>query len=405
MAQTNKRREFLINQGYPEKLINFLESSGVRKHMLWFLNQLKHKSDSPENTYNFKDTIKFINAHIESNGKNTFKNIDEAYKSAYVEDYKKKTVLKKALYTFKDGHSIVLLKPSDLQAEGMWMSNCIGGYSENVSSKNTALLALKNPDGDTLVHFEILKNGSLAQNFEKANMPVRNKYWKYVYEFFKNNSKNIPADKHFGFAWRAAMDFSNKGGINMTAQCVVPKRISKHIDNRGQMVTSLESSETLKEFKTHLPMIDFCEFDKDNFVKKLKEAKANIIKSLDDIINNAEITDGENLFVSDKIKEALFGEGSYLMKGDDYNILDLTMLTKQPVMEAMEEVRGYEAPNAHRNHFEPAVDGGFLVEQFEDVVMDHVNPQPIVRERADNYAVDAEYIIEDNYGGRHLNQG
>lgn len=373
MAQISKRKEFLIKQGYSSKLIDTLESCGVTKHMLWFLSQFKGVTDNVEHPYDFKDKIKMINAHIEFKGKNTFKNLDEAYKSAYVEEYRKKSALKKAIHTFKDGHTIVLLKPNDLQAEGMWMSNCVGNYTERVSSKERAVLALKNSDGTTLVHFEILKNGALAQNFEKANMPVRNKHWKYVNEFLKLNSKNIPSSKHFGFVWRTSMDFNNKG-INISAECVIPKRISKHMDGRGQMVTTLESSDTLKEFRINIPKVKFYEFEKEAFIKKIKEAKSDIIKSLDDIIANVEITDGENLFVSDKMKETLFGEGHYAMKGDGYNLLDLTMFHHEPVEEAPIEAEEMDAAPIRmaRDNFHPAMGGQV---RLEDVAYEQVERQ------------------------------
>lgn len=328
MAQ-NKRKDYLLKQGYSLELINILESCGVTKHMLWFLNQLRNNERARNITESMKSDIKVINEHIESKGKNVFRNMEEAFKSVYAEKARKNAAMKKALYAFKDGHSIVLLEPRDLHMESINMSNCVGGYVSRIESKEKALLALKSPEGDTLVHFELLKNGMLSQNFEKANMPVRHKYWKYIYEFFKQNSKNIPASKHLGFAWDAAIHW-NDSGYHMRVDCVMPTKISKYIDRNGQLATSIEKSNILKTFNIQIPRITLHEFDKNVFVKKLKLAKTDIIKAFDDIISNVEITEGENLYVSDKTKDIVFENSFYLMKGEEYNANDMTVLNDRP---------------------------------------------------------------------------
>lgn len=319
-----KRKEYFIKQGYSSNLINILESCGVDKHMLWFLNQLRHNGDGKNIDDKTKRDINMINKHIESKSKNNFNNMEEAYKSAYIENARKNLSIKKALYTFKDGHSIILLNTEDLILEGTNMSNCVGGYRDKIKSKNVALFALKNPEGDTLVHFEIMKNGMLSQNFEKANMPVRHIYWKYIYEFFKNNSKNIQSSKHLGFAWRSSMRQNQVGcGFEISVECVMPKKISKRIDNGGELITHIESSNIIKKFNAQFPSIYLTEFDKSNFIKKMKSAKSDIIKAFDDMIANVDITCGENLYVSDKIKEIAFGDGCYTMKGEEYNANDI----------------------------------------------------------------------------------
>jgi hypothetical protein len=318
--------------------------------MLWFLNNLKHHGGGQSFTDKYLNELTILNEHINSIGKNNFKSLEEAFKSVNADKNRKELSIRKAIHTFKDGHSIVVLKQSDLHSEGILMSNCVGGYGDRLLMKERAVLALKSPKGDTLVHFEIMKNGALSQNFERANMPVRHKYWKYVYEFLKINSKNIPDSKHFGFVWRSSIGYDAKG-INITSECVVPKQLMKHIDHRGKMATSIQSSEVLKNFHIHIPTVSFYEFDKNEFIKKLKDIKSDMIKSIDDIISSTEITEGENLYVSDKMKETLFGDGRYLMKGNGYNLLDMTMFSNDaqipaqvedvPV-EIMEEL--YEAP-------------------------------------------------------------
>lgn len=342
MAQTGKRREYFLQQGYSSVLIGVLESCGITKHMLWFLNQLKGL-DGKVATQDFKSHLGFINKHIESKTKNNFKTLEEAYKSACLASAKKNSLLKKALYTFKDGYSVLLLEPTDLYAEGINMANCVGGYMGRLSSKERALMALKNPEGNTVVHFEIMKNGMLSQNFEKANMPVRQKYWKYISEFLKNNSKNIQSSKHLGFAWDAHMRFDSSG-IHLSAECLLPKRISKFVNSRGEIDTAIEHHSSLKRFEVNIPKIKMTEFNKDTFVRKLKESKDNFIKSIDDIIQSVEMTDGENMYVSDKLKERIFGDGHYLMKGDGYSALDLTMFENQNLHGEMIEAIPDEMP-------------------------------------------------------------
>ena len=336
MAQTEKKKEYFIKQGYSRFIIEQLEQCGVSKHMLWFLTQLDYKSEYPKMSAEVIENIKIINEHIESMGKNTFKNIQDAFESACSENAKKKSLLKNALHIFKDGYSIVLLEQKDLYNEGLSMSNCVGGYKDRIVSKERALLAVKNPEGDTVVHFEIMKNGMLAQNFEKANMPVRNKYWKYVYEFLEQNSKYIPDSKHFGFAWSGSVTTGSRG-ISISANCIVPIGILKSIDSKGNLVSSVERSAIVKSFNIKIPKVSLCEFEKKDFVKKLNDYKAEMIKSFDEIITSVELTEGRNLFVSDEVKARIFGEGFYLMKGDDYNALDITMFDNdqnmiEPVM-------------------------------------------------------------------------
>lgn len=341
MTQISKRREFLINQGYSREAIEFFESCGVNKHLLWFLKEFK-TFDFPSLKKHTED-IKVINSHIEENGKNKFKSLADAFNSAYSELTKKKSLEKISLYKFADGHFITAIPHSDLHGEGVAMSNCVGNYVPGVQSKERAILALKSSVGETLVHFEVMKNGMISQNYEKANMPVRGKYWKYICEFLKKNSKNIDSRKHFGFGWEVGVTRQrhNDEGFTISANCVIPRKVSQSISKEGKVVTKIEDSESLKRFETVIPSIKFSGLDKSELLDTLRNVKSEMVKSMDNLISNVEVTDGENLFISDHMKEKIFGKDCYLMKGNDYNFFDMTMFNSRIV----ENVPVPEAPH------------------------------------------------------------
>jgi hypothetical protein len=332
MKHDEKRKEFLIKQGYSREMIDLLSSYGVKRHMLWFLRELKHSHK--KEIIEISSTIKLINDHIERSGKNKFKTIHEAIMSASAERSRMNGLENVAIHRFEDGHFITYIPYSELSNEAVVMSNCVGNYVTGVKEKERAILALKSPDGDTLVHFEILKNGLISQHFEKANMPVRPKYWRYIAEFLKANSKKIDSNKHFGFGWQFHMSSpklkSIRGGhsegsyVDATVNCVIPKKISKSITNEG-FVSEIELCDNVKTFKHKIPSLHYSGLDKGELIKKLRNFRSEMSKSIDEIISNVESTDGEDMFLSDELKEKIFGKGCYLMNGDDYGIMDMTM--------------------------------------------------------------------------------
>lgn len=224
----------------------------------------------------------------------------------------------RVLHKFDDGHYIINLMSEELIEEGEYMSNCVGDYRNKVKSKRLAILALKNKKHKTIAHIEVLKNGAIYQNYEKANMPIRYKNWKYVTTFFKKNKKepiNLSnKELGFNFMWNLKMERQA-----LKVFCNIPEQIRFRLTSEGELEKEYDPID-IKGFGV-TPFLNekreaFFE-NKKELIDYLNKYKENITNRITDMIKSIKITNGEMLFLSDEIKEKIFGE-SYLMKGCDY---------------------------------------------------------------------------------------
>jgi len=328
----NKKIEFLVKQGYDRNIIDVFIDCGVERHLLWFLSINKKgfmkKIDSEE--------IRVVNKYFEDCGdaikhlasiKDKTQIYVEAVKQAF--DYKKDLERKErnVIYRFENGYYISILNEQDLQLEGKMMSNCVGGYYHTVREKEVGILALKHSSKRTVVHIEIKNNGQLSQNFSKANSQIGIEYWKMILEFFEKNSKKVDFKNLFGDAYVTS---SGGGYINSVSLCV-PTSITHELKD-GVKKISFNDAFELKRFSLDIPKhteeIKFSE--KSDLTKWLQDKKNEILKVYDDLTEQINLTNSSDLYLSDEIKEKIFGshKNAYLMKGEKHNLSEINI---QPV--------------------------------------------------------------------------
>lgn len=349
----SKKKDFFLKQGYSEQLIEHLEKLGVKTHMFWFLTNLTRLASSKQNVYTgeYKNLIILVNEHLESTTKNKFKTFEDAVTMIVRKKEKEERIKHNTLHTFADGHYIVRLTHQDLGDEGRFMSNCLSTYADRVKSNECCILALKNKKNETMVHFQVQRNGAISQNYEKANTSVRYKYWKYVNEFFNTHSKKINTDKFFDFGWRLHINRLNI--INLEA--LLPTSVIHKMNNKGEKQVEIEGSSIVKKFDYVLPLkVDFTSFDKVEIIEKIQHLQITTNNIFDELLKEVEITEGKNLYLSDEIKEKLFGKNGFTLKGNDYQFNDLlhglygenrdVQILENAAREDIAEERGPEAP-------------------------------------------------------------
>ena len=327
----SKKKEFFIKQGYSEEMINYLEGLGVKTHMIFFLVNLKRLESAKRDVYNeaYKKLIVLVNDFFKKEGKNKFKNFEDAAIFAVRDKEIENRIKKNTIHKFSDGHYIVKLTHLDLEREANKMSNCVANYYDKVKENRSSILALKNKKGETLVHFEIQRNGVISQNYEKANLNVRGKNWKYINEFLTLNSKNIDVKNNnfFDFSWN--LNYNKKNGF-LSVSSVMPTSIIQEINRNGEKVNKVNDFCIIKKFNYLSPFredVEFNSFNKLDVINKLEEIKSSINNVIDDLIKETEITEGKNLYISDELKEKLFGKDNFILKGDKYSFQDLLMDT------------------------------------------------------------------------------
>jgi len=112
---SDKKIEFLINQGFSRDIINLFISYGVDKNLLWFLGA--HKKDM---ITNFKEEeIKLVNKFIElfknSNNNPTKYTYQEVLRDAILHKKNGERKINNILYTFDNGYYISILNEEDLK--------------------------------------------------------------------------------------------------------------------------------------------------------------------------------------------------------------------------------------------------------------------------------------------------
>lgn len=340
----NKKIEFLVKQGYDRNVIDILIDCGVEKNLLWFLTInkkgfMKNLDSSEINIVNkyledCSDAIKYL-----ASFKDRTKIYTEAVRQAYIYKNDSERKEKNIIYRFENGYYVSILNEQDLQLEGKIMSNCVGGYYHTVKDRELGILALKHPSKKTVAHIEIKKNGQLAQNFSKANSQIGIEYWKMILEFFEKNSKKVDFKNLFGDAYVTS---SGGGYINSVSLCA-PTSITYELKD-GVKKISFNDAFELKRFSLDIPKhteeIKFSE--KSDLTKWLQDKKNEILKVYDDLTEQINLTNSSDLYLSDEIKEKIFGshKNAYLMKGEKYNLSEIniqsTSLYEQAIPEPLE---------------------------------------------------------------------
>jgi hypothetical protein len=355
---TSKKIEFFVKQGYNKSDIDFLIECGVDKHLISFLNMFKMgyvNSSDKENIKSINNylingagrTITLITEdlfnqnqkkHLTSSKSSSLKQAPHG-RDAYVYGaYKPKRITYKQLlneaisyskneirkanniiYKLQNNYYISIIEPQDCYEEGTSMSNCIVDYDYKISPKgNIGILALKKPNGKTVVHIEIKRNGVIGQNFCKSNKQITIEYWNMIIEFFENNCKELDLDKKaFGEYYRFYCGGNSLGEVSVG----IPTGITQIMTN-GKTEIQLHDFISIKNIIPCEILKNIITKDKIEIVTALKKHKEEINQKVDDMIERLLITSASKLYLSDNIKEKIFGH-SYTMKGNDYNFSEI----------------------------------------------------------------------------------
>lgn len=331
---SQKKIDFFVQSGYDAQLIDTLVSFGVDKQLLWFLSQYrKHKFDIVE------ENIRLVNRYLETpklrrNNEKLVKkaSINESQESeTYMEALNAAKIMKaeedrkeaNILYRYANGYTMSMLEPQDLAEEAEMMANCVlSHFSGHVKNKAVAILALKNRNNKTVGHIEIKRNGLIGQNFAKANSELNKFQWNLVLEFFRNNSKNVDTNKLFGETYVAV--FSDLFIRDVVLSMPTAVNISlTHNGKEKQQLSGFQVKRFVPSKRVHEKSEVFN--TKQDIISFIEEAKENLLVAYNDLIDSIRSTEAGQLYLSDAIKERLFGssKNAYLMRGEDYNLTEL----------------------------------------------------------------------------------
>src|ERR1035437_7183010 len=267
---TSKKIEFFVKQGYNKSDIDFLIECGVDKHLISFLNMFKmgyvNSSD--------KENIKSINNYLINGAGRTI------------------TLITEDLFNQNQKKHLTSSKSSSLkQAPHGRDAYVYGAYKpKRITYKqllNEAISYSKN---------EIRKANNIIYK-------LQNNYYISIIE---------PQDCY-------------EEGTSMS-NCIVDYdyKISPK-GNIGILALKKQNGKTVVHIKNIIP----CEIlnniitkDKIEIVTALKKHKEQINQKVDDMIERLLITSASKLYLSDNIKEKIFGH-SYTMKGNDYNFSEI----------------------------------------------------------------------------------
>jgi hypothetical protein len=323
---SEKKINFLIKQGFDKNAISVLIECGVEKHIVWFLTM--HKNGSIKD-FNAND-IKTINLYLTSKASDRSDKVEKLRKDTYSStlilarkfERTQNRKEKNKIYRFKNGFYISMLNSIDLKEEGQAMSNCVGSYEERVSIGAVGLLALKQPSGKTVAHIEIKKNGLIGQNYSKANSQIIKEYWMMILEFFENNSKTVDLSLAFGESYVATCQGGNVEQIILS----VPTSVNVFLDNgikKSDQIHGFEVKRFIPFYKQQESAFKIS--SQSEIANWIEQKKQEVIKSYDELITQIVSTAASKLFLSDSIKEIIFGQSknAYLMKGENYNLSEI----------------------------------------------------------------------------------
>ena len=315
-----KKIDFLIKQGFDKNVIKLLVDCGVEKHIMWFLAMIKKGAIDNIN----ENDIKIINFYFEKTAASKVKSMEylDALSVARKFEQNEKRKLKNQIYHFKNGFYISILNPVDLREEGVAMSNCVGTYEERVSLGIVGLLALKQPSGKTVAHIEIKKNGLIGQNYAKANTRLGKESWMMILEFFEKHSKLVDLSKLFGESYVVTYRGGNIDEIILS----IPTSVNIFVENgikKIDQINGFEAKRFAPDYKLEESAIKIT--SQSDVAEWVESKKREVIKSYDELIVQILATTASKLFLSDNIKERIFGskKNSYLLKGENYNLSEI----------------------------------------------------------------------------------
>ena len=367
---SEKKIEFLSKQGFEREIIKMFVNCGVDKHLVWFLS--KHKKSEIEHL-NGED-IRIVNLYLNNIPSTKVKkhSYSEALVAARRFEKNEKRKLKNKIYHFENGFYISILNAVDLKEDGIIMSNCVGGYEEKISNGIVGILALKQPSGKTVAHIEINKNGLIGQNYAKGNMPLSKNYWMMILEFFKNNSKAVDLSNLFGESHIATCIGGNISEVILS----IPISVNMFIENgvkKSEQIQGFEVKRFSPLYKNNNQSVIKIS-SKSDVIDWIEQKKLEVIKAYEDLSIQVLATSASQLYLSDNMKEKIFGtnKGAYLMKGDKCDLLEMRPNGQafaqelmevepdeeimEPIMEQPEEIPEMERINDEINDINGIVD-------------------------------------------------
>jgi len=326
--QENKKK-YLLESGYSKDLVDFVLKTKSDKYLVYIVKCLhKHKNEFLNDglTEELFNKIVLLNSYLEKTKASiTDEKFISFFKGIQIEYKKIKEIKSKSLYKFKDGYFILnLFDQPNLLEEKEQMSNCIDTYLSKIRNKEVVVLALKDEMCKSIVHFEVYKNGSIKQIFEKANLPLKSNHWSYIVEFFNNNHKKINFQSilthGFDFYWSTNMF---EGGCDIS--CVLPKSVQTELTTDG-LVRKFTSGVEISKFSisTHNKELkkSYLNVEKNKLINDLTIFGENINKKIKQLTKIISSTNPEQLYLSDEMKKKLFGD-DFLLKGDTFEISEL----------------------------------------------------------------------------------
>lgn len=318
----SKKVQFYAKKGYSKDLLEFVSALDPGKHFNWFVESLKKfitfdkdlvykckvilnffkkgPSDTLSSSISFEEALE---------GGLKFKEYEEGYSS-------------KILFKFKDGHHIFLLSPEDLPSEGNIMVNCLDGYKTEVREGLCAILSLRDKNKKSIANFQVLPNGSLAQNFERGNKQVKYSTWKYINEFFNVHGKDLKKVKGLDGSKFTKLTLQGDAFSLPKVAQGIPTSIRTYVNEKGDISAAVESFNFTK-------MVEGTQFDDvleygsaQEIIKHLDEVKERFLQAIERLKLFTLDLEESNLFLNDDIKKKIFGE-EFSLKGEISSIAEL----------------------------------------------------------------------------------
>lgn len=349
---TKRKFDFFKAQGFSVELIEKLVECGVDKQLLWFLTQYKKypfelsefhirlvndylENPKPRPVFEEKKLKKSSLKSKEVEEELDFRKILEIALEIKIDTDRKNANI---LYRLDNGYYFSKLDPEDLHSESMVMANCVySHFSHHVIAKEVAIISLKRPNGKTVGHIEIKRNGMIGQNFAKANSELNREYWLMVLDFFKANSKGVDTDSIFGESYVVGCSDLFIREIALSIPTEVHMRIvngEKQKDQlRGFQVKRFVPSKRVNDSYINMS-------NKQEVIEFVESKKRQLVQAYDNLITNIIDTGAAHLYLSDQIKERLFGSGksAYFMRGNSYNLSEMDPnYIANSIVEAIEE--------------------------------------------------------------------
>ena len=316
----SKKEQFLINSGRSIETLMFCKKFNInQKDIVWFVNRIEKEFDEKLfNSKNFENNIKNVVRYFELNShahkintkKRSLKNV---MKDASQNLENESSINSRILHKFNDGCFMINLTHKELGFEGIKMNNCLSDYRKAVENKEICILALKDKDSKTICHLEIDNNGCISQAFEKSNTELNYETFGYIQEFFKiYEDKNIyKRIKKLGIGTLYDINLSHLVNGVPIVESFFPTKLSKSLLNEDKMAIDLNSCKKIRRYTNSSIKNSSKELEKAGLkdtIKKIKEYKDYINKSIDNMILGIEQSYDNYFILSDEIIKKIYGK-------------------------------------------------------------------------------------------------